>query len=151
MFLLSVVVAFTFTIHTGLQASNCNDQKYITIDDPRRSTAYNSFNSSKICDRTIIRDDVWYRFSSEAGGIIPTTMPKIESCGTYCPIWLNGSHPSVEDGAVTRKACANVPIKSPFGCAYSYNIRVRNCSGYYIYQLKKPSICSFAYCAGMFI
>ena len=150
MLLLSFLIVLVLTVDTdGLKVSDCNDQKYITIDDPRRSTAYDDFNSTKLCDRNIIQNDAWYRFSSEAGGVMPTTMPKVKRCGTFAPIWMNGSHPSVEDGIVTRKVCANAP-RHPLGCRYNYDIQVRNCSGYYIYQLKKPPTCYLAYCAGMF-
>ena len=149
MFLLSFLIVSVHTVNTGLEASDCTGKKYITIDDPRRSTAYDDFNSTKLCDRNIIQNDAWYRFSSEAGAVMPTTMPKVKRCGTFAPIWMNGSHPSVEDGIVTRKVCANVP-RDPLGCKHSYDIQVRNCSGYYIYQLKKPPTCDLAYCAGMF-
>jgi hypothetical protein len=144
--LLLVLIACVLTIHTSLGASFCNNVKYITIDDPRRSTVYNS--SKSLCDKDIIHDDGWYRFSSEAGGEIATTKPMVESCGTLSPIWMNGSHPTVQEGTVTRKACVNVPHQYPFGCGSSYSIKVRNCSGYYIYQLKKPASCNKAYCAG---
>ena len=150
-FPLLVLIVFILPIHAALQVSACNDVEYITIDDPRRSTAYSNFNLTKLCDRTIIQNGNWYRFSSQAGGEMPTTKPKIKSCGTYVPIWLNGSHPTVEEGTVARKACANVHRKLPLGCGFTYNIQVRNCSGYYIYKLKRPSNCYFAYCAGKFV
>ena len=137
-------------LQTGFKVSCCKEVEYITIDDPRRSTAYRS-GSGKLCDRGIILEDVWYRFSSEAGDEIPTTLPKLGSCDTAVPIWINGVNPTVKDGIVTRKACADRPHGKPRGCSVSYNIRVRNCSGFYIYQLKKPLQCYFAYCAGRLI
>ena len=146
----SILLVFIFTVPSGIEASHCNDVEYNTIDDPRRSTAYSNFSSAKLCDRSIIRDNVWYRFSSEAGGEMPTTKPPFKTCGTYVPIWLHGSHPTIKEGVVRRKACANVPGKPPFGCGFSYDIQVRNCSGFYIYKLKKPLHCYFAYCAGKF-
>ena len=145
--LLSALIAYVVTISTGLGVSYCNNVKYITIDDPRRSTAYNS-SVQKLCDRSIIQNNAWYRFSSEAGGEIPTTKPVPGSCGTVVPIWMNGFHPTVQEGTVTRKACVNVPHQYPFGCGSSYSIKVRNCSGYYIYQLKTPLGCYYGYCAG---
>lgn len=147
----SIIIVFILTFPSVIEASRCNDVKYNTIDDPRRSTAYSNFSPPKLCDRNIIRDNVWYRFSSNAGGEMPTTKPPLKTCGTYVPIWLRGLHPTVKEGAVRRKACANVPVIPPFGCGFSYNIQVRNCSGFYIYKLKRPSHCYFAYCAGKFV
>ena len=138
---------FCVGIQTRLGASYCNDVKYITIDDPRRSTAYNS-SSANLCDRYALQDNAWYRFSSSAGGEIPTIIPKLGSCGTTAPIWMKGSHPSVEEGTVTRQVCAFVAFQLPIGCGTSYNIGVRNCSGFYIYRLKSPLQCNSAYCAG---
>ncbi len=151
---LSVFIVCVLTIGTGVEANYCNNVKYITIDDPRRSTAYKltNFNSSKVrCDRPIIQDNVWYRFKSKAGGEMPTTKPEHQSCGTKLPIWMSGSHPTVEDGIVERKACVNIPRVSPFGCGDHYKIKVRNCNGYYIYQLKTPKRCFTGYCAGKFV
>jgi hypothetical protein len=148
--LVSIITAFTLLSPSDSTSSiNCYGTHYKTINDPRRSTGYDVSSSNNtrnhLCDRHLLQDNAWYRFSSEAGGELPTTRPKLGSCGTYIPIWMNGSHPAIEDGIVARKACANV---FPFGCGYSYNIHVRNCSGYYIYQLKTPANCVLAYCAG---
>ena len=146
---LPVLIVFLSRIHTGLQNSECDDGKYTIINDPRRSTANVQSASNrerKLCDQGIIQDDKWYRFISEAGGKMPTKAPMLGSCGTRVPIWMNGSHPSVEEGAVNRIACAKVlPINE---CGKKYNIKVRNCSGFYIYQLKEPRDCNSAYCAG---
>jgi hypothetical protein len=150
--LVSIVTAFTLLSPSDSTSSNCYGTYYKTINDPRRSTGYDVSASNNtrnhLCDRHLLQDNAWYRFSSEAGGQMPTTKPKVGSCGTYIPIWMNGSHPTSEDGIVARKACAYVPFAFPFGCGYSYNIHVRNCSGYYIYQLKTPRNCILAYCAG---
>ena len=151
--LVSVITAFTLLSPSDSTSSiNCYGTHYKTINDPRRSTGYDVSSSNNtrnhLCDRHLLQDNAWYRFSSEAGGEMPTRRPKLGSCGTYVPIWMNGSHPTIEDGIVARKACANV---FPFGCGYRYNIHVRNCSGYYIYQLKTPANCVLAYCAGKFI
>ena len=144
---LPVLIVFLSRIHTGLQNSECDDGKYTTINDPRRSTANvqsASNNEKKLCDQSIIQDDKWYRFIGEAGGEMPTKAPKRLSCGTTIPIWMNGSHPSVEEGAVNRTACSKVFVD----CLERYNIKVRNCSGFYIYQLQEPHDCYSAYCAG---
>ncbi|XP_028412381.1 uncharacterized protein LOC114535201 [Dendronephthya gigantea] len=150
-FHVAVLVVFFLTLHVGTKARYCKDVNYVTIKDARRSTAYilpHNSSSNKLCDRKAIIDDVWYRFSSEAGGDIATRRPNRGGCGTRAPIWMNGTHPTVEEGIVKRKACLDAPLVIPYGCGYSYDINVRNCSGYYIYQLKTPSQCDSVYCAG---
>ncbi|XP_049329392.1 pancreatic secretory granule membrane major glycoprotein GP2-like [Astyanax mexicanus] len=67
-------------------------------------------------------------------------------CGTDIPLWLNGSHPRLEDGVVSRQVCG-----SWYGdCCYfkSYPIQVKACPGnYYVYEFVSPVTCSSAYCA----
>ncbi len=144
---LSIFIVFLSHIHTGLQARDCKGVKYTTINDPRRSTAYTK--TTNLCDKGLIQNNGWYRFTSEAGGEISTRMPQSGSCGTYVPIWLNGSHPSLEEGIVNRTACGLYSKLYP--CANRYQIKVRNCSGFYIYQLTPPEECFSAYCAGKFL
>ena len=38
---------------------------------------------------------------------MPEACPDLLSCGTVIPIWMNGTHPSVEDGIQQRTACAH--------------------------------------------
>ena len=98
------------------------------------------------CDRNDITPGSWYRFTGAAGDRMPTKCPKILRCGTHAPGWLNGSHPSVADGIVTRKVCFHWSNKC---CRWSNNIRVKNCGAYYVYELQKPALgkaCSLRYC-----
>jgi len=77
---------------------------------------------------------------------MPTAcVPKLR-CGTHAPGWLNGSHPSVADGIVTRKVCYHW---SSGCCQWHNNIRVKNCGAFYVYELQKPAggnVCSLRYC-----
>ncbi|KTG31766.1 hypothetical protein cypCar_00048845, partial [Cyprinus carpio] len=61
-------------------------------------------------------------------------------------LWLNGPHPQIEDGVVTREVCGG----SYWGgcCDYKTNpIRVKACPGnYYVYELVKPQIGCSGYC-----
>ena len=142
---LCVLIVFLLRVHTGLQAkqaSECEDEKYTIINDPRRSTAN---KEGDLCDNVLIKDNKWYRFIGVAGGEMPTKAPDLNSCGTSSPIWMNGTHPSVEQGAVSRTACAKFRLRN---CLNQYSISVRNCTGFYIYQLKEPTECNSAYCAG---
>ena len=58
--------------------------------------------------------------------------------------WLNGSHPSVADGAVQRKVCFG-----GFGgyCPFSTYISVRDGGGFYVYKLK-PLSTKYCLCYG---
>ena len=147
---LCVLIVFLWRVHTGLQAkqaSECEDGKYTIINDPRRSTA--NKEGGNLCDNVLIKDNKWYRFISVAGGEMPTKAPDLNSCGTSSPIWMRGTHPSVEQGAVSRIACTKPHTSIDCGEAREqYNITVRNCTGFYIYQLKEPTECNSAYCAG---
>ena len=139
----SVLIVFLSRVQVGLPTDDCKDVKYTTINDPRRSTAY--AETTNLCDKGLIRDNGWYRFSSKAGGEIPTKKPENRHCGTFLPIYINGSNPSVEEGIVNRTACAATSFHP---CYKPFTIKVRNCSGFYIYQLRKQIECKYAYCAG---
>ena len=66
----------------------------------------------------------------------------INHCGVRGPGWLSGGHPSVLDGAVQRKVC----FIANSCCGFSVSIAVRNCGGFYVYQLKQLVFCFFRYC-----
>ena len=144
-------IGLVILINYGKATDVCKNHNYTVISDARRSTknAYNATRGDKLlCDRTKIKESVWYRFELVDGNQLPTTRPEPSYCGTTVPIWMNGSHPSVADGIVERQACAHVSGRFPFGCGYSYIIKVLNCNGFYIYQLKPPKNCHIAYCVG---
>ena len=67
-------------------------------------------------------------------------------CGTHATGWLNGVHPTVSEGIVTRQVCFNW---SGGCCVWSINIQVRNCNGYFVYYISgTPSVhpCHLRYC-----
>lgn len=53
-------------------------------------------------------------------------------CGTLVPGWMAGKHPSVEDGVVKHFVCFAM---NQLCCMASVSMRVRNCSGFYVYKL----------------
>ena len=63
--------------------------------------------------------------------------------GAELPGWLNGSRPTMADGAVRRKVCFRYKNNC---CEYSTSITVRNCGGFYVYHIGKPPICNLRYC-----
>ena len=74
----------------------------------------------------------WFRFQGDAGSMMTTSCPPKEKCNTAASGWLNGSHPEVTDGIVTRKVCFSYSSC----CEWHIQIQVRNCSEYIVYYLK---------------
>ena len=94
-----------------------------------------------ICDNSL---SGWYRFGGGAGTKMPTSCVSIARCGTYGTGWMNGAHPTVADGKVTRKVCYHWSSNC---CRWSNNIEVVSCGQYYVYKLSPPSAgCTLGYC-----
>ncbi|XP_072530589.1 pancreatic secretory granule membrane major glycoprotein GP2-like [Salminus brasiliensis] len=77
---------------------------------------------------------------------MPDSCVREYRCGTHAPLWLNGSHPRLKDGVVTRQVCGSWNGD----CCYfkSFPIQVKACPGnYYVYEFVSPAICTSAYCA----
>ena len=71
-----------------------------------------------------------------------TSCPAMDRCNTKFPGWLNGDHPAVHDGKVSRQICFNQN-----GCCKGKNyIFVKNCNSYFLYQLKPVQVCHRRYC-----
>ena len=85
----------------------------------------------------------WFRFQGDAGAKMPIICPEIYSCGTDAPGWLNGAHPTMAEGQVTRQVCFHWASSC---CYWSVNIQVTNCYSYYAYYLSLPPACSLVYC-----
>ncbi|XP_077065352.1 pancreatic secretory granule membrane major glycoprotein GP2-like [Siphateles boraxobius] len=115
---------------------------YTSLDQPWRSTD-NYYNYGK-CDYNVEWNG-WYRmFYNGQNTQMPESCVNQYMCGTYSPLWLNGPHPQLEDGVVTRQVC----VSSGSGCCSytSHPIRVKACPGnYYIYEFVRPQVCS-VYC-----
>ncbi|XP_026110821.1 uncharacterized protein LOC113084936 [Carassius auratus] len=119
---------------------------YTVLDDPRRSTD-NRYSYELMCDVWVSWSG-WYRlFIHGQSAQMPDTCVDKYSCGTNVPLWLNGGHPNVADGVVTRGVCGhwfNNCCRTP-----SSSIRVKACpGGYYVYEFVVPVTCHLAYCAG---
>ena len=94
------------------------------------------------CDRQL--NAGWYRFLNKTGIRMPTTCPPTDRCGTTWPGWLEGVHPTVEDGIVARtvyfrrrRNCKELAV---------HNIEVKNCSSFFVYHLRPTSRCNYRYC-----
>ena len=102
---------------------------------------YSTPHGSELCDEQL--SEGWYRFVGAAGTKMPTTRVPAYRCGTDWSGWLDGSHPTVEDGKVQRMVCFS---NRPDGCKEVKKISVKNCGSYYIYKLLKPPSCNARYC-----
>ena len=126
-----------FIYFTASQTTECSN--YTVINDADRSV-YHVGDTVK-CDDQL--EEKWYRFVGVAGERIPESIPKEKHCGTHAPGWLNGRHPTQEEGKVQRVVCfawANTT------CFRKSNIKVLNCHGFFVYKLKRLSYCKSRYC-----
>ena len=101
-------------------------------------TSYSSLNSgdrkttyTTRITKTDNKLNGWYRFQGDAGARMPTSCPPKKRCNAYAPGWLNGGHPAVADGRVTRQVCFHWKSNC---CEFSKNIEVRNCGSFYVYH-----------------
>ncbi|XP_036420945.1 uncharacterized protein LOC118804553 [Colossoma macropomum] len=119
----------------------CNN--YTSLDQPWRATNETGVN---ICDLSFIWNG-WYRLFYHGMNIrMPESCVPVSRCGTYHGLWLNGPHPQIEDGVVTRQVCG----KGGSDCYYikSFTIQVKACPGnYHVYEFVHPVFCSMAYCS----
>jgi N-acetylneuraminic acid mutarotase len=101
-----------------------------------------SNGSGSNCDNGL--NNTWYRLLAPAGTQLPTSPVAEYHCGTSATGWMNGSHPTVGSGIVSRTACFNWSGNT---CSWSTSIQVLNCGSYYVYRLPNAPVCSLAYCA----
>jgi len=118
-------------------AVECTSYSSLTSGD--RKTTY--ITQSRQCDRNL---NGWYRLQGAAGTRMPTSCPPMDRCGTHATGWLNGGHPTVADGKVTRQVCFSLRSNC---CWQSTNIEVRNCGSFYVYHFSgTPYGCALRYC-----
>ncbi|KAI4872504.1 hypothetical protein NFI96_028426, partial [Prochilodus magdalenae] len=119
----------------------CNN--YTPLDQPWRAT---NATGLWVCDR-YFNWTGWYRLLYNGMNIrMPESCVDRSRCGTNVALWLNGSHPQIVDGIVTRGVCG----RSGSDCCHysSTPVRVKACPGdYYVYEFVKPISCDAAYCA----
>ena len=88
------------------------------------------------CDNTLAAG--WYRFNSTAGSKMPAICIPKKRCNAHASGWLNGAHPSPQEGIVNRIVCFNWNSNC---CNWQTSIRVRNCGLFYVYcQRQLPAI-----------
>uniref|UniRef100_A0A3B1J4V2 UMOD/GP2/OIT3-like D8C domain-containing protein n=1 Tax=Astyanax mexicanus TaxID=7994 RepID=A0A3B1J4V2_ASTMX len=116
---------------------------YTTLDQPWRAT---NGSQMSICDDNFNWNG-WYRLLYNGMNIrMPESCINYNRCGTFATFWLNGSHPQISDGIITRQACGSWTSGC---CQYSVSIQVKACpQNYYVYKFVSPNVCFAGYCAG---
>lgn len=103
----------------------------------------NQLGSKYKCDRKGEFLTGWYRMMAETGDQIPEECVPKGICGTAATGWLNGKHPAVEEGIVTREICY---LWDGNCCRWKNDIKILNYGGYYVYELPPAPICFARYC-----
>ncbi|XP_066511232.1 adhesion G protein-coupled receptor E3-like [Hoplias malabaricus] len=91
----------------------------------------------------------WYRLRYYGMNLrMAETSVNESRCGTNITLWLNGLHPQIADGIVTRVVCG---AYESISCSFrSTPIQVKACPGsYYVYEFVSSAIFYAAYCAGV--
>ena len=117
---------------------------YENLSEANRKIDYLTPPSSELCDYKL--PGGWYRFVGAAGTKMPTTRVPAYRCGTDWSGWLDGAHPTVQDGEVQMKVCFSNRLSELPVCKYSTTIFVKNCGSYFIYKLHHPPGCDSRYC-----
>ena len=133
---------FISTVFIPVTQKFCSNYKSLGNKD--RNANY--VGSSVMCDSGLSTE--WYRFVGDAGtqistSCIPRDDTNILKCSTHGVSWLNGAHPSVSEGAVTRTVCFSWNGDC---CFHQKDIKVINCGLFYIYKLVSTSACNHRYC-----
>ena len=140
-----LIISFQFVFLTNIldvsifSGQECNS--YILNEEIDRSVTHATTGSSHKCDKTLATG--WYRFNSTSGFKMPTTCIASNKCNTHATGWLNGTHPSPQEGIVSRTVCFNWSGKC---CNWQLVISVRNCGLFYVYNLTKTDTCKLRYC-----
>jgi len=106
-------------------------KKYKNVSEADRAQGNTSQSHSKW---KWSMETVWYRFQGAAGDRLPHRCVLMWRCGTRHAGWLNCTHPTFAEGVVTRRVCFSGRRSC---CRWSYIIKVKNCSSYYVYQLQR--------------
>nr|XP_055031639.1 uncharacterized protein LOC129420659 [Misgurnus anguillicaudatus] len=117
---------------------------YESLDRPWRATTTTE-SGFYICDETFSWNG-WYRLYHYGMNIqMAESCVNAYSCNAGLSLSLNGPHPQIEDGVVTREVCGS----TYWGCCnvMSEPIRVKACPGdYFVYELVKPIDWCSGYC-----
>ena len=118
-------------------------ETYQKLDEADRAMGFANQSTVKCDGEKGDNLNGWYRMMGKAGDQIPEKCVPTRRCGTFATGWLNGKHPTKEEGVVTREVCYNWKDNC---CTWKNNIQVRNCGDFYVYDLIPSPGCNFRYC-----
>ncbi|VDI51719.1 Hypothetical predicted protein [Mytilus galloprovincialis] len=75
---------------------------------------------------------------------MPEQFPNPFTCGTESPIWINGTHPNIENSTKEVSGC----VRDSNTCTQTFPIQIKKCSGFYAYNLPYVDLCFRGYCFG---
>ena len=127
-----------FHLETAFIPAECS--RYEELNETDRYWKYSTGSLS--CDNHIAGGQ-WYRFTGASGTMMATHCIPKGSCKTHASGWISGNHPSETYQLVSATACFHWDSNC---CARSRPVRIRNCSGYYIYELQNLGHCYYRYC-----
>ena len=122
-----------------LEGEGCGS--YAINTDSDRSVRNKSVSGLQKCDSALAKG--WYRFNGIAGSRIPHYCVTQLMCNTHAPGWLNGTHPTPQEGVVNRTVCFHWNSNC---CNWNSTIMVRNCGSFYVYKLQPPGYCYLRFC-----
>ena len=115
---LILIISVLLQLSFHFAADPCYDYKHLS--EVNREISYNTPFGSELCDYQL--SEGWYPSVGAAGKKMLTTRVPAFRCGTKWSGWLNGAHPTVEDGEVQRTVCFS---DCSTGCKYSNDIIVK--------------------------
>jgi len=118
------------------EVDGCTNYTVLSEADRAQGNAESPHNKN---DKSLVTS--WYRFQGAAGDRMPDKCVLTYRCGTESPVWLNGAHPTVAEGVVTRTVCCNIVYGSC--CGYRAIIKVKNCGSYYVHELQRTWYCRY--------
>ncbi|VDI75282.1 Hypothetical predicted protein [Mytilus galloprovincialis] len=113
----------------------CSNFTTIQYDYTRHQDYYDYMSN---CDS--FYSNGWYRF--EGGYNLSTTPAYPGQCGSYNPIWINGSMPVEDTEMENLKACEAEYWSE---CAYTWSVPVMKCGTFNIMYLRQKGMCG-RYC-----
>ena len=136
---LILIISVLLQLSFHFAADPCYDYKHLS--EVNREISYNTPFGSELCDYQL--SEGWYPSVGAAGKKMLTTRVPAFRCGTKWSGWLNGAHPTVENGEVQRTVCFS---DYSTGCKYSNDIIVKKNGSCLIYKLFHPPGCESHFC-----
>ncbi len=152
------ILAFDCHLSLSESTTSISDPcyNYTTLDEYWRNIRQSPYQYSGY-DDTLVEWSGWYRlYLNGESAQMSEWCVSSTGCGGETGLSLNGSHPTPEDGEVTREVVGSRSwwwwgYSNQCGAYTSTSVQVKACPGdYYIYEFVKPIISAPrpTYCAG---